>query len=364
MGALRPVGPTLALDPEERSPRGLGVNNLDLEFVASLVDDPESTQRLESLFRVSVVQTGPWYDGGLPDVLGRYEFSDREVRFVPLFPFEPGVSYRASFNGRALGFSKVESLQFSLEHVPGVPPAVERVYPSSDSLPENLLRFYVCFSNPMQRGQADRHIALLGPSGEHAEDVLYRAPVELWDKRMQCLTILLDPGRLKRGVGPNRQLGPPLRVGQDYTLEVGTGMVDLSGRSLPQTVRKRFRVIEAVRYPVILARWQIEFPISGTLRPLILVFPRPLDWALLSHSINVVAAGRPVDGRVAIDMCEMRWSFTPASPWTAGHYEVNVASGLEDVCGNDTMAAFDRPLRTGGGLATEFADSSLPFVLT
>ena len=81
---------------------------------------------------------------------------------------------------------------------------VNHIFPSGGCLPENLLRFYVCFSNSMQRGRVRSKISLLGPDGEPAPDALYRAPVELWDRSMRRLTILLDPGRLKRGVGPNR----------------------------------------------------------------------------------------------------------------------------------------------------------------
>ena len=67
-------------------------------------------------------------------------------------------------------------------------------------------------SSSMQRGRVRSEISLLGPDGKPALDVLYRAPVELWDRSMRQLTILLDPGRLKRGVGPNRELGPRSRA--------------------------------------------------------------------------------------------------------------------------------------------------------
>jgi hypothetical protein len=76
----------------------------------------------------------------------------------------------------------VGPLEFSLPREPKIGPTkVKHFFPSSDSLPENLLRFYVCFSNPMQRGRAAEHISLLGPDGRPAPDVLYRPPVELWD---------------------------------------------------------------------------------------------------------------------------------------------------------------------------------------
>jgi hypothetical protein len=231
-------------------------------------------------------------------------------------------------------------------------------------LPENLLRFYVCFSNSMQRGRVDTEVSVLGPDGAPAPDVLYRAPVELWDRNMTCLTILLDPGRLKRGVGPNRELGPPLKVGEEYTLAIGSGMTDLSGHRLQKTVYKRFRVTEAVREYIAVERWKIGLPVIGSCEPLILAFPCPLDWALLPHAITIVSADeRSIEGHAVIDRGERRWSFAPASPWAAGSYRVRVASTLEDVCGNSVIAAFDRPLRPGSDLAYEVANQSISFQL-
>ena len=241
---------------------------------------------------------------------------------------------------------------------------VTHVFPSSDLLPENLLRFYVCFSNSMQRGRALEEISLLDSDGQPVADALYRPPVELWDRSMRHLTVLLDPGRLKRGVGPNRELGPPLKAGQMYTLAVGPGMVDLSGRRLHETFFKHFNVTEAVREHIAVEQWKILPPVTKSREPLVLVFPRPLDWALLTHTITITSRGeQSVDGRIAIEQCERRWSFTPTSAWAAGPYRVRVASGLEDVCGNSVIAAFDRPLRTGSDLSHETTISSIAFDL-
>jgi hypothetical protein len=216
----------------------------------------------------------------------------------------------------------------------------------------------------MQRGRVRAEISLLGFDGEPVPDVLYRAPIDLWDRSMRCLTILLDPGRLKRGVGPNRTLGPPLKIDQVYTLAVGAGMTDLSGNQLPETVYKRFRVIDAVREPIAVEQWKIVPPVISSRQLLVLMFPRPLDWALLSNTITIASnSERPIDGQIEIDQHERRWSFTPTSPWAAGSYHVRVASNLEDVCGNSVIAAFDRPLRSGSDLADEVADRSIPFCL-
>jgi hypothetical protein len=355
-------------DPREPASVGVGVYNLDPDFVVSLSRYAQAGGLLASILRVTVVRTAAPIGDNLPDVFGRYEVLKDSVQFIPHFPFERGLSYRASFDSRPFGhpeLSEVLTLEFSLPREQNaLRPEVKRIFPSSDCLPENLLRFYVCFSNSMRRGRAEAEISLVGPDGKPAADVLYRAPVELWDRSMQNLTILLDPGRLKRGVGPNRELGPPLKVGQDYTLAVGSGMVDLSGRRLRETFYKRFRVTEAVRKHVAVEQWKIVPPAARSRQPLVVMFPEPLDWALLSQTITIGWADGPsVEGGIVIDQCERRWSFAPTLPWTAGSYHIRVASSLEDVCGNGVMAAFDRSLRSGSDLAYEVARRSIPFHL-
>jgi hypothetical protein len=362
--------PLLKVDFDPRQPASVdvGVYNLDPDFVISLGKYAQAGGLLTSIFRVTVVRTGALTGDNLPDVFGRYEVLEDGVRFIPHFPFEQGLSYRAGFDPRPFGrpeLSEVLTLEFSLPREQNaLPTEVKRIFPSSDHLPENLLRFYVCFSNSMQRGRVEAEISLLGPDGEPSADVLYRAPVELWDRSMQYLTILLDPGRLKRGVGPNRELGPPLKVGPEYTLAVGSGMVDLSGRRLRETFYKRFRVTEAVREHIAVEQWKLVRPATNSRQPLVLMFPGPLDWALLSQTITIVSADeQSIEGRIVIDQCERRWSFTPALPWEAGSYHVRVASSLEDVCGNSVIAPFDRPLRSGSDLAYEVANRSVSFQL-
>jgi hypothetical protein len=341
----------------------VGVRDLDPNLVEFFEGDPQAGHLLRSILRVRVAGASE----DLPDILGRYRVVEGVVRFIPHFPFEPAVRYRASFDPRPLRRPKqsdVLTLEFSFPDESAEPTQVTDVFPSADLLPENLLRFYVCFSNSMQRGQAEEQIRLLGSDGMPASEILYRPPVELWDRSMRHLTILLDPGRLKRWVGPNRELGPPLKAGQRYTLAIGSGMVDFSGRSLGQSFYKSFLVREAVREPITIAHWKVLSPATKSRQPLTIVFPKPLDWALLSHAITITPkGGSPIPGRIAIDPGERQWSFTPTSPWAAGPYSIRVASSLEDVCGNGLLAAFDRPLRSGGDLAIEMANYSIPFNL-
>ena len=227
-------------------------------------------------------------------------------------------------------------------------PAVEHVYPSADELPENLLRFYVRFSQPMQRGRAAAEVSLLESDGRPLHDALYRAPVELWDRSMRCLTVLLDPGRLKRELGPNRTLGAPLQAGKAYALAIGAGMLGASGQSLPKTVLKRFRATAAVREPLSVSRWEFVTPRAGSREPLLVQCKSIMDWALLRRAIKVTTVNaRVVDGCVDTGQLERQAVFTPAKPWRSGEHLLTAASELEDICGNDFAGAFDRPLGPG-----------------
>jgi hypothetical protein len=75
------------------------------------------------------------------------------------FPLNEMSKYRAVFDPRPLGASFTaepfdqEFLITSEQKVRALT-TVTHVFPSCDLLPENLLRFYVCFSDSMQRGRA------------------------------------------------------------------------------------------------------------------------------------------------------------------------------------------------------------------
>jgi hypothetical protein len=352
--------PPLAIEFEPDVGWCVRARSLHPDLIASLGG------RLESLLRASVAEAGD--DGDLPNVIGNHEILGDGVRFIPRYPFEPGVPFRAILDLRVLGqpgLAEVQVLEFSIPKEAGTGNTeVREVFPSSDVLPENLLRLYVRFSEPMQRGGVENNIEVLGPDGRPVPDVLYRAPIELWDSSMTCLTILLDPGRLKRGVGPNRMLGPPLRSGQRYTLAIAPGMTDLYGCPLREGFRKSFRVSDAVREPSAFERWKIRVPAKGTFEPLELKFPSPLDWAQLWRGITVVSgSGQPIRGHVDIDLGETRWRFTPDAQWQAGAYSVRVSPGLEDVCGNTPYRSFDGRFRSADDVALETAIRSMPFVV-
>jgi hypothetical protein len=350
------------------------LQNLSAGMVAQLRRADPSTAQWQSSFAVFVDQAGSPASAlspseNLPPILGQYQILPNGVRFTPRFPPLQGLKYHATADLSAvlgsLGPANRLSLAFSL------PPAavtastvVDKVFPSGDVLPENLLRFYVFFSAPMQRGQARDQIVLLGPDGQPVSAAFFNAPTELWDPAMERLTVLLDPGRIKRGVGPNVELGPPLRQGDRYTLVIGTHMIDATGNRLRGTFAKSFRVAAANRKAIDPRQWIVTPPAGGTRQALALTFPAPLDQALLSRDIRIVGAGqKPVAGDIEIDQHETRWAFTPSAPWQAGLYHVEVGASLEDVSGNTIWAPFDVDERNSAASQSAQRQVRLPLTI-
>lgn len=356
----------LAVEPAhgDGPPEAIRLVTHDPSLLSALAGADGQGIPLQRIVAVSVLLQSDRTAGSVPPVAGHYALPGDGVRFTPHFPFESRIRYRVRFDPRPLNLPNWQAvLELDIAPEPvrtDLPAEVEGIFPSADKLPENVLRFYVRFSQPMRRGHAGTEVLLLGPDDQPVADALYRAPVELWDRNMRCLTVLLDPGRLKRGVGPNRLLGPPLRMGQCYTLVVGAGMTAASGLALSEAVRKRFRVVEPVREQVSTDEWSVHPPRAGSREPLRLRFNRPLDWALMLRALAVTTEdGSPVSGRAESSRLETEIVFTPVAPWVAQAYRVSIATNLEDICGNDFAGPFDRPL--GGNTAAMGTAYALTF---
>jgi hypothetical protein len=226
------------------------------------------------------------------------------------------------------------------------------VFPSSDVLPENLLRFYVHFSQPMEAKGAQRHVRLVDDSGVELPLAFVEIEHGLWDPRQTRLTLLLHPGRIKRGVAPGERLGPPLRAGAAYRLRVDASMTDTSGRPLGATFERRFRVEGADRESPTRSGLRLDTP-RGPEEPLTVRLPEPLDEALLHRLIWVEEArGRILEGAVEVRNGETIWSFRPSAPWSPGRYALRVSPAIEDRAGNRFDRLFDREANAASGADT------------
>ncbi len=219
---------------------------------------------------------------------------------------------------------------------------VEQVYPTTDRLPENQLKLYLQFSAPMSRGEAWRRIHLLDEAGKPVELPFLEIDQELWDPQGKRLTVFFDPGRIKRGLTPNEEVGTSLQAGRSYTFVIDREWVDAAGDILREGFKKTFRVGPASREPPDPKTWRLTAPQAGTSEPLRVEFPEPMDRALLERLLEVsTPRNAAVAGTVEIDRQETRWRFTPRQPWQPGQYFLRVETILEDLAGNSIGRAFD-----------------------
>jgi len=299
-----------------------------------------SPQEWASILRVAV-------DGTSPAVVGRYDVADEALRFTPLFPFERGRSYQVRFDRSRVDGESAAS-EPSLTATVGLPASsavsttvVTHVYPSGDVLPENQLRMYIEFSAPMGRRSGIEYIALLDENGKDVEGPFLPLDYEFWNADRTRFTVFFDPGRVKDGILPNRQMGRALKVGASYTLLVRAEWPDGNGLPLKESYRRTFRVGPPDTRPLDTAQWRITSPRAGAQAPLIVTFPEPVDHGLLFRALGVRRSGEVVDGDVTVGASETQWSFTPHEPWRAGAYNLLALSILEDRAGNQIGRAFE-----------------------
>jgi hypothetical protein len=221
------------------------------------------------------------------------------------------------------------------------------VYPSAAEVPANLLRFYVEFSAPMREDVALDHVRLLDDSGRVVHDAFLALREELWDPSGRRLTLLLDPGRIKRGLRSHQEMGAALAEGRQYRLVVDGAWIDASGRELAGPYEKRFRVGSVDRTRPRPEDWTITAPRFGTRDPLQVQFAKPLDHAQATALLRLLdASGTAIEGGIRLADDDRVWIFTPTRPWSGSDVHIQINTRLEDLAGNSIARAFDVDHRT------------------
>jgi hypothetical protein len=353
-------------DPANHYKIAVEVHGLSDAAIKRLRRSKPSPATWRLLLSVYAAQEGATVAPDLPPMLGVYRVESNALRFEPQFPLEPGLAYHAVFRpdqmpsgGKA---PPVTSVFKSPRRSASPVTMVSHIYPSAGSLPENLLKFYIHFTAPMSRGNIYDYIHLRDESGKDVDLPFLEIDEELWDATMTRLTLIIDPGRIKRGVRPLEEIGPALESGRSYTLVIGSEWRDGNGIPLKESYRKSFKVGAPDREPPDPARWKIEAPQSGSRNPLAIVFPEPMDHALAQRLIRVAVEPKGiVEGTVSLEDQERRWIFTPDTVWRRGRYQIIIHTTLEDLAGNNIGKPFEVDLFEGVGRRLSATTVKLPF---
>jgi hypothetical protein len=281
-----------------------------------------------------------------PPIFGSYHLNGDTLTFQPEFRLGTGAKYRATVT---IPGKPPTSLDYDVAAPTAAaePPAVEKIFPSADVLPANLLKFYIHFTRPMRQTDAIfDHLHILDERGEPVYDPWRRFPQ--WSDDGKRLTLWIHPGRVKRGVNLREEFGPVLAPGKKYTLHIDETLQDLMGQPLGKPFMKAFTAIEEVHERIVLDKWKLDTPSAGSRDPLVVTFPQPLDQALLYRMLTISdsAGGRRVEGTVEVSGSETVWRFQPATSWQAEQdYTLRVDPLMEDLAGNTPVRVFDTELQ-------------------
>ena len=141
---------------------------------------------------------------------------------------------------------------------------------------------------------------------------------------------------------PHEEVGASIKEGETYTLVIDRDWRDAQGQSLKEDFKKFFAVVAADRESPDPESWLLTAPQAGSVQPLSLEFPEPLDHGLLMRLLEVMnPQGNFVEGSIQVDRNETRWRFTPHEPWRVGDYSLSVDTTLEDLAGNRVNRPFE-----------------------
>jgi hypothetical protein len=215
-----------------------------------------------------------------------------------------------------------------------------RISPEAKVLPANTLRFYFYFPRPAEAHFDRAQLCLLNEDEQVVHDPFLVLSQELWSPDGRRLTVLMEPGRIKRGLGPDPTHDPALVVGQTYSLVI---------TALGQTARHTFRVSDPVLVAFDEAQWRLVAPTVGSLDPVVVHFDRVMDAVLCEDEMGVLtASGEVIQTSVSLAPDGTTAQIIPSHPWSALEHHLVVSKRLEDVCGNRLGEALDHELSTGG----------------
>jgi hypothetical protein len=274
------------------------------------------------------------------NVLGNLISEHNKYSFIPTIPFTDGQQYVITNKNEVVD-------SFIIQNSTNIKaPELVAIYPTKDTVPENLLKMYLVFSKPMQEVKsALDYIEVTDESTNKKVNIFLPLENELWNKNHTQLTLWLDPGRIKTGLIPNKKLGLPILNSHQYTINVSKDWKSADGVPLKNSFKKTMYAILHDNQIPMYNNWKISTPKSNTPEPLIINFNETLDFVLAMESFQILNLDKEVvEGKFKLVNHETVLEFYPKFKWNKGEFRIMTDTRLEDLAGNNLNHLFDKDL--------------------
>ncbi|MDX1470981.1 MAG: Ig-like domain-containing protein [Flavobacteriaceae bacterium] len=293
-------------------------------------------------------------------VLGSKSHEGNLHVFTPAVPFSPGSNFEIRSDSVILAKFSVK-IDSALSR-----PEILHIYPTTDTIPQNLLKIYIEFSEPMQNiGSTNEFIEVWNLSTQKQVPIFLKLENELWNQDRSMLTLWLDPGRIKKDLIPNREMGMPLEAENLYEIRVSQKWQSAKGNELPEDYFKRLYVIKEDKSKPIPKQWKLHLPDIGSHDILKIDFNEVMDSQLALETISIFNdKQQELRGDFQLQSNETGITFEPLQNWDKGTYMIKIEARLEDLAGNNLNRLFDTDLsQTDSNYAKEVGYYYLHFNL-
>ncbi|WP_462253234.1 hypothetical protein [Ferruginibacter sp.] len=220
-------------------------------------------------------------------------------------------------------------------------PKILEVYPTTDSIPVNILRFYIQFSAPMQEMNILNHIKLSNEEGKNITGIFFENQYELWNEERTKVTLIVDPGRVKSGLLANNKMGRAFDAGKKYSLTIDSLLPDFNDLKLSNKFTKKFVAVQEDSFPPDTRIWKLCLPKSNTRAAILIDFNDKIDHISAYTLIKVFQDKKEIQGKILLTNKEQKWTFKPDKNWKKGRYKIFINPYLEDIAANSVNQVFD-----------------------
>lgn len=222
-------------------------------------------------------------------------------------------------------------------------PVVNAIYPETNEIPENILKFYISFSQPMREGNFLKHISLFDSKGCNLKGVFFDNLHELWSANHKQLTLIVDPGRVKTSLREHNKSGRAFKVDETYTLVIGTTWKSIKGNYLNEKFTKEFTVVPEDITPPNADEITVSKIEINSKKPITIQFSEALDVLQLNDYVRILENDSIINGSFKTLDSGKQLQFTPVTIWKQNNYELQIDKRLEDIAANNFSGKFDSP---------------------